>query len=487
MSKDTHTVEKIGGTSMSRSADLLQPLLMNNGGALYGRVFVVSAYAGITDMLLEHKKTGEPGVYGHFANAEDAHGWSDALDRVATAMNRSHRKVLTAPGDIQAADDFVRERIEGARSCLIDLQRLCSYGHFRLSQHMGIIRELLSGLGESHSAHVTTLLLRSAGVNARYVDLSGWRDEREVNLDERISQAFLDIDLTCELPIVTGYAQCSECLMSLYDRGYSEVTFSRLAALTGAAEAIIHKEFHLSSADPKLVGLENVKKLGHTNYDVADQLSNMGMEAIHPSAAKTLRQAGIPLRVTNAFEPADPGTLIDDAPARSSQVEILTALDVFALEVFEQDMVGVKGYDATILQILTRHNVSIVAKTSNANSITHFVEAPPKLLKRVENDIVAEYPTASVTVQGLSVVAAIGRDLSGLNALGRGLAALERAGVALIAVQQGPRNVDIQFVVMREDAETAVRALHEALIEQADGRAHKSQGATVKNGSRLAA
>jgi len=191
--------------------------------------------------------------------------------------------------------------------------------------------------------------------------------------------------------------------------------------------------------------------------------------------------------VTNAFEPADPGTLIDDAPARSSQVEILTALDVFALEVFEQDMVGVKGYDATILQILTGIIVSIVAKTSNANSITHFVEAPPKLLKRVENDIVAEYPTASVTVQGLSVVAAIGRDLSGLNALGRGLAALERAGVALIAVQQGPRNVDIQFVVMREDAETAVRALHEALIEQADGRAHKSQGATVKNGSRLAA
>lgn len=484
MSKDTHTVEKIGGTSMSRSADLLQPLLLNDGGDLYGRVFVVSAYAGITDMLLEHKKTGEPGVYGHFANAENAHGWSDALDRVAEAMKEAHRKVLSAPGDIQAADDFVRERIEGARSCLIDLQRLCSYGHFRLSQHMGIIRELLSGLGESHSAQVTTLLLRNAGVNARFVDLSGWRDECEVTLDERISQALLDIDLTRELPIVTGYAQCSECLTSLYDRGYSEVTFSRLAALSGAAEAIIHKEFHLSSADPKLVGLENVKKLGHTNYDVADQLSNMGMEAIHPSAAKTLRQAGIPLRVTNAFEPADPGTLIDDAPARSAQVEIVTALDAFALEVFEQDMVGVKGYDATILNILTRHNVGIVAKTSNANSITHFVEASPKLLKRVENDLVTEYPTASVTIQGLSVVAAIGRDLSGLNALGRGLAALEHAGVALVAVQQGPRNVDIQFVTTREDAEIAVRALHDVLIEQSDLDA---KDAIAKGGSSLAA
>lgn len=457
---------------MSRSAELLQPLLVNDGGDPYGRVFVVSAYGGITDMLLEHKKSGEPGVYAHFANSENDHGWSDALNRVAQAMNDAHRKVLEAPSDIQEADDFVRERIEGARSCLIDLQRLCSYGHFRLSQHMGIIRELLSGLGESHSAHATTLLLRRAGVNARFVDLSGWRDEREVTLDERISQAFSDVDFTSELPIVTGYAQCSENLMSLYDRGYSEVTFSRLAAHTGATEAIIHKEFHLSSADPKLVGLENVKKLGHTNYDVADQLSNMGMEAIHPSAAKTLRQASIPLRVTNAFEPSDPGTLIDDADAQIPAVEIITALDVFALEVFEQDMVGVKGYDATILQALTRHKVNIVAKTSNANSITHYVASTPKLLKRVETDLITQYPTASITTRGLSVVAAIGRDLTGLNALGRGLAALEREGVALVAVQQGPRNVDIQFVINREDADTTVRALHNILIEQqnADGK-----------------
>jgi aspartate kinase len=44
--------------------------------------------------------------------------------------------------------------------------------------------------------------------------------------------------------------------------------------------------------------------------------------------------------------------------------------------VFEQDMVGVKGYDATILEgVLTRHNVRIVSKVSNANTITHYVDA----------------------------------------------------------------------------------------------------------------
>jgi len=288
MTHATHTVEKIGGTSMSRVNQLKDTLFIGSrkGDDIYGRVFVVSAFGGITDLLLEHKKTGEPGVYAHFANADTGHGWLEALSLVANQMQKLNRKVLDHPGDIEQADAFVTERTLGARNCLTDLQRLCAYGNFRLSEHMLQIRELLSGLGEAHSAFVTTLMLQRAGVNARYVDLSGWRDEGDVTLDERISQAMAWIDPQTEMPIVTGYAQCAEGLMREYDRGYSEVTFSRLAALTGAREAIIHKEFHLSSCDPKLVGEAAVRKIGRTNYDVADQLSNMGMEAIHPKAAK---------------------------------------------------------------------------------------------------------------------------------------------------------------------------------------------------------
>ena len=356
-----HTVEKIGGTSMSRVNELRDELLIGDrkGDDLYGRIFVVSAFGGITNLLLEHKKTGEPGVYGQFAASDNSHGWHDALNRVGDAMIEAHKEVLDHDGDVQLATDFVRTRIDGARNCLIDLARVCSYGHFRLSEHMLQTRELLSGLGEAHSAFVTVLMLQRAGVDARLVDLSGWRGEGDVTLEERILGAMEGVDPMREMPIVTGYAQCKEGLMREFDRGYSEVTFSHLAALTGAREAIIHKEFHLSSADPNLVGAEAVRKLGRTNYDVADQLSNMGMEAIHPKAAKTLRQADVPLRVTNAFEPEDPGTLIDDKPAENPAVEIVTGLDIIALEVFEQDMVGVKGYDATILDVLTRHDVRI--------------------------------------------------------------------------------------------------------------------------------
>ncbi|MEP1327854.1 aspartate kinase [Pseudophaeobacter sp.] len=466
-----HTVEKIGGTSMSRIHELRDSLIIGDraGADLYQRIFVVSAFGGITNLLLEHKKTGEPGVYALFANDDNDHSWLDALTRVAKAMSEAHNLVLEHAADRALAEDFSRERIEGARSCLFDLRRLCSYGQFRLNSQMMIVRELLSGLGEAHSAFVTSLMLQRAGVNARFVDLSGWRDETECTLEQRIEDALVGIDLTTELPVVTGYAQCREGVMREYDRGYSEVIFSKIAAFTQASEAIIHKEFHLSSADPALVGAATVRKLGHTNYDVADQLSNMGMEAIHPNAAKILRQSQVALRVTNAFEPSDPGTLIDDQPGQAPAVEIITGLNVVALELFEQDMVGVKGYDATALEALKRHRVRIASKTSNANSITHYVEASLKTVRRVIVDLEGAFPSADISTRSVAIVSAIGRDLSGQRAFSRGLVALEAAGIDVIAAQQTPRNVDIQFVVPRAAADAAIIALHTALVDEDSG------------------
>jgi len=465
-----HTVEKIGGTTMSRADELVDTLFLkrNEAGDLYNRVFVVSAFGGITNLLLEDKKTGAPGAFGLFAASDSHLGWSDALDKAAEEMAAVHGRLLSHPADRKIADDFLRERIEGARSCLIDLQRLCSYGHFQLNEHMMTIRELLSGLGEAHSAHATALLLQRGGLNARFVDLTGWRDESQPTLDERIDRALADVELASEMPIVTGYAQCSEGLVRLFDRGYSEVTFARIAAATVAQEAVFHKEFHLSSADPKIVGATSVRKIGQTNFDVADQLSNLGMEAIHPRAAKTLRQAGIPLRVANAFDAGDPGTLIDAALSGEPRVEIVTGLNVLALEVFEQDMVGVKGYDATILKALTRHKVRIVSKNSNANTITHYVDASLKAVRRVEDEISQAYPSARVHVRKVALVSAVGRNLEGVQAGLRGAVALDETGIDTIAMQQSGRPVDVQFIIATDQKDDAICVLHRALVENGE-------------------
>ncbi len=468
-------VEKIGGTSMSNT-DIVVPNVLLPGAdqtKWYNRIFVVSAYAGITDLLLEHKKSGEAGVYALFTSSETDWSWSDALSRVTDKMQAINADIFADHPDCQVADNFVRERVEGVRSCLLDLQRLCSYGHFQLEEHLLTIREMLSALGEAHSAHNTMLLLRQKGANASFVDLTGWRDEDVPNLDDRIQNAFDKIDLSAELPIVTGYAHCSEGLMRTYDRGYTEVTFSRIAVVLNAAQAIIHKEFHLSSADPKLVGLDKVRTIGRTNYDVADQLSNMGMEAIHPNAAKGLRQAHIPLRVKNTFDPSDLGTEISgDYVSATPGTEIVTGLkSVIALDFFEQDMVGVKGYDAAILSTLKKHNARIVSKISNANTITHYLAGSLKAVRRVVADLKDLYPSAEISTAKVALVSVIGSDLGQNGITQKAVCALGDADITLLGLHQLTRNVDIQFIVPTDSYDKTVQVLHRALVEGAEDRA----------------
>ena len=69
------------------------------------------------------------------------------------------------------------------------------------------------------------------------------------------------------------------------------------------------------------------------------------------------------------------------------------------------------------------------------------------------------------------MVAAIGSDISERGLVPRALQALDDAGVPMIAMQHQIRNVDVQFIVAREDFDAPVRALHSALVEEADSPA----------------
>jgi len=467
-----HSVEKIGGTSMSRVDELMDNIFIGQRTeeTLYNRIFVVSAYGGMTDSLLEHKKSGRPGVYALYADSDSDSewAWGDALSNVAEKMRAKNAEIFDLPSDLQMANQFIDDRVEGTRSCLVDLHRLCSYGHFRLDEHLSTVREMLSALGEVHSAYNTALLLNRTGVNAVFTDLSGWREQDGLDLDARIRGAFEGLDLSKQMPIVTGYAQANEGLMKHFGRGYSEVTFSRVACLTKAKEAVIHKEFHLSSADPNVVGKDNVRVIGETNYDVADQLSNLGMEAIHPRAAKGLRQMGIPLRIKNAFEQDHPGTIIrDDFANDAPRPEIVTGLpNLYEVEIFNQDMVGVPGGEQAVLDVFARFKVHTVTKSLNANTITHYVAAPLKQVRRCVRAIEDTLPQdVKVQTQKVAMVSVIGSNLGCQSYLPKSISALHEAGIETLLCAAPSRNVDMQFVVHESDFKCALKVLHKMLIE----------------------
>src|SRR5688572_1200570 len=102
------TVEKIGGTSMSRFSEVLQNVILRDKKHVYGRIYVVSAYAGVTDMLLEHKKSRQPGVYSAFANQG---AYAEALEAARVRFFELNASLKEEGLDIDAANQFIADRV----------------------------------------------------------------------------------------------------------------------------------------------------------------------------------------------------------------------------------------------------------------------------------------------------------------------------------------------------------------------------------------
>ena len=434
----------------------------------YERMLVVSAYGGITDDLLEHKKTGQPGVYGLFAHNDSKNDWRIALEQLGLKLNQINQTLFTDAQQLNQANTFINQRIDKSRQLLNHLQDLCSHGHFSLQEHLLTVRELLASIGEAHSAWNLTQLLQNEGINSRFIDLTGWQTEKKFPLDEVIACHLKSIDFNHELPVVTGYAHCSENLMDSFDRGYSEMTFSRIAVLCGASEAVIHKEYHLSSADPRLVGESKVIPIGKTNYDIADQLANLGMEAIHPHAAKGLRRAKIPLRIKNAFEPEHHGTLITaDYVSESPKVEIIAGMHrLIALEIFDQEMMGQQSlYEKILIETVLRLQCQVITKDFNANTITVFLNTSLKKARRLAEQLQQQLPTATINTSKVSLASVMGSDMRIKGLLAKSVQTLFTQDINIEAIHQNTRQVEMQFFVNESDYEKTIKALHCNLIE----------------------
>lgn len=463
------TVEKIGGTSMYQFHNVMNNIIgyPNSERFRYGRVFVVSAYAGVTNMLLEDKKTEAPGIYQHFIKGED---YEASIDHLLSEALKINKLFIDIGLDEQECREFLFDRIMQTKAYLSSMGNIIASGYVGRDSIFSAARELLASVGEAHSAFNTVNILRNNGIQAELVDLTGFRDSQQLSISERIEKCFRNVNPQKAILIATGYTKGIEGIMREYQRGYSDITFSKIATHLQADEAIIHKEFHLSSADPKIVGLDKAIVVGRTNYDVADQLADIGMEAIHPNASKPLEMAGINLRIKNTFEPDHPGTVIsNDYIGPHAKIEIIAGSDkVVILEIHDTSMVGEAGFDLEIMKKFKDHHISYIMKATNANSIS-LVIWESDLNDRLIAELEALYQT--VTVQQAAIVCVIGSNIAMPKILARAVNNLANSGINIKCVSQSLRQVNMQFVIDREMYQKAVISLNEDLcLGELNGR-----------------
>ncbi len=455
------TVEKIGGTSMSKFKEVLDNVIVGTRtpDELYNRIFVVSAYNNVTNWLLEHKKTGEPGVYVQFLENSDYSIGLDSLCQRLLLINKGFEEIGL---DQLEAREFISYRIKQAKTMLHSLSKVMASGYVNADDICLAAREILASVGEAHSAWNSVNILNNNGISARFIDLCGFNDSLPLTIDERIHRAFKGVDFSKDLCIATGYTKGTEGIMRAFDRGYTEVTFSKIAVEVNANEAIIHKEYHLSSADPNIVGVDKIVPVGYTNYIIADQLADIGMEAIHPKAAKPLELANIDIRIKNTFEPEHPGTLITrDYVSQIPKIEIVSGTNkVLAIEIHDPMMVGEVGFDLRIMQIFARYGVSYILKSTNANSITMVVWDNYKsreLISELESNFY------QVITERVALVCVMGTNIALPGFLYRAAKALFEKGINVESFGQSLRQVNMQFVIKRECYNDAVIALNDEL------------------------
>jgi aspartate kinase len=455
------TVEKIGGTSMTAFGDVLKNIIYHKrtGMELYNRLFIVSAYSGVTNWLLEDKKTGAPGIYHHFINFKD---FRKSLVDLEERLKEINKKYVQHGLNLEIADAFIEKRINDAERYLVSLSDVLASGYVSRENIYQAAREILASIGESHSAFNSVNMLQNNDTNAILIDLSGFHDPEPLTIDERIQQSLHNIDFRNNICMVTGYTKGTEGIMREFDRGYSEVTFSKVAVAVKADEAIIHKEYHLSSADPGIVGVENCIPVGFTNYDVADQLADVGMEAIHPKAAKPLEINNINLRIKNTFEPDHPGTLITKSyVGMKKRVEVITGSDkVIVIDVHDPLMVGSVGYDLKMMHDFAQFGISYICKATSANSISTVIwekDYNEELIVLLKN----KYQT--VLVKKVAIVCLIGTNIDQPGVLGRAAVSLGENNVNILAISHSLRQVNIQFVIEREKFKDAIKTLNKTL------------------------
>ena len=446
---------------MTALSDVIKNIILyeRSGKQLYNRVFVVSAFSGVTNLLLEDKKTGAPGVYHHLANYKDFH---NSLNSVIVKLKQINKSYENLGLNIGEADQFIEKRIKDAQAYLDNIASILTSGYVSKEGILQAAREILASIGESHSAFNFSNILQNMGINATLVDLSGFDDHRSMTIDQRIKKDLQKIDFENTICIVSGYAKGSEGIMREFDRGYTEVTFSKVAVYIKPHEAIIHKEYHLCTADPELVGIDNCCPVGNTNYDVADQLADVGMEAIHPKASKPLEINDINLRIKNTFQPEHPGTLITrEYICEHKRVEVITGTDkVVMIDIYDPSMVGQVGSDLHIMQLFYQFNISYTFKATSANSISILIwekDFNKKLIQELEDNY------EKVTVEKMAMVCLLGTNMDQPGLLARSAAAFAENGIDIKSAGFALRKVNIQFLVAREDFEAAIIALNKTM------------------------
>lgn len=453
---------KFGGTSMATAESMLSVAKIIRSSLDDGpAAAVVSAMGGITDELVA---VGTAAANGDNVN-----------DRVEAIRARHRRAADELLSGEEAA--FVSSHLDAT---VEELERLL-HGSSLVGECSARTADRVLSCGERLSARLLAAVLRTLGTPAEFCDA------RElISTDDSFGNATVDMAITgarirdhfsragaCQ--IVTGFiATGPSGATTTLGRGGSDYTASILGAALDASCIEIWTDVDgVMSADPRLVS--GAFSLPALSYAELMELSHFGAKVVYPPTLRPARKHEIPLVIRNTFNPAFSGThVVERIEANGNHVRGISSVNEVALLRLEGDgMVGVPGIASRLFGVLARSDISVIliSQASSEHSICFAVE--PGAVEVAQRCVDTEFELErgarfvdSVVVEtGFSIIAVVGETMCRIPGIaGRVFSALGNNEINIRAIAQGSSELNISFVVAKDDQAAAVIAVHDAFF-----------------------
>jgi len=467
-------VMKFGGSSVATAAAIARVRAIV-GAERRPRVVVVSALAGVTDMLL---------ALAARAEARD----DEAALRALQGIRDRHASLAAAVRDRGARHDLLA-RLDTHWTDAETVVRAVSL----LKACPPAASDAIVAQGELASSLLVAAILKDAGLPAE------WIDARRVvvtdgahqhaaplpgNTADRLARLVQPLVASGAIPVLGGFiGATTDGVTSTLGRGGSDYSASLVGACLEAAEIQIWTDVDgMLTADPRLYS--RTRLVGRLSFAEASALARFGAKVLHPSTVRPAVLAGIPVRILNSHRPAGRGTLVADGPVRrtAAVAGIASLPHICVFDVTLPDGTARPAALAAVFEACAQAQAAVHLMAVSERGVSVAVDDGPA------SDRVAARlgPDQQVTRRGgLALVAAVGDALAASQGIAwRALAACAAIPVRLLSCSPGSNHV--AWAVDQADLAFAVATLHEFLFER-QATFETGDGRTGASASPLAA
>lgn len=309
----------------------------------------------------------------------------------------------------------------------------------------------------SFNAMQIGIMTENVHSKARIVDIK--TDKLRKNLNEG------------KIIVVAGFQGVTEDgEITTLGRGGSDTSAVALAAALNAERCDIYTDVEgVYTTDPRVV--PTASRLDEISYEEMLELAHAGANVLHPRSVETAKQFNVPMRVRSSFKLDILGTLILGVNKMEIYKPVAgVAADLSQARIVVCDVPDKPGVAAKLFTKLAKENISVdmiiqsyARKVSNTNDIAFTVDMAD--LTKTETTL-----NALKEEIGLTGDIQVNDNIAKVSIVGAGM--IDRPGVASTMfetlAQQGinirmisTSEIKISCLVDKEDAQKAVKALHE--------------------------